>query len=174
MMINALNHIKEIDSELITFSDDMDGLRKVPDNIPNDKILHDNIGKPLTDIPDPFKKYKSFGEHNNKMLVEFLKKFNFDFIFKSSTENYKKGIFNDSIKRVLEKYDDIMNIILPTLRSERRKTYSPFLPICPDTEKVLEIPVIEIDKKNNNVVFDNNGKNESRYFKWKMQITMES
>ena len=158
MMINALNHIKKIDSELITFSDDMDGLRKVPDNIPNDKILHDNIGKPLTDIPDPFKKYKSFGEHNNKMLVEFLKKFNFDFIFKSSTENYKKGIFNHSIKRVLEKYDDIMNIILPTLRSERRKTYSPFLPICPDTGKVLEIPVIEMDKKNNNVVFDNNGK----------------
>ena len=152
MMINALNHIKEIESELITFSDDMDGLRKVPDNIPNDKILHDNIGKPLTDIPDPFKKYKSFGEHNNKMLVEFLKKFKFDFIFKSSTENYKKGIFNDSIKRVLEKYDDIMNIILPTLRSERRKTYSPFLPICPDTGKVLEIPVIEMDKKNNKVV----------------------
>jgi len=158
MMINALNHIKEIKSELITFSDDMDGLRKVPDNIPNDKILHDNIGKPLTDIPDPFKKYKSFGEHNNKMLVEFLKKFKFDFIFKSSTENYKKGIFNDSIKRVLEKYDDIMNIILPTLRSERRKTYSPFLPICSDTGKVLEIPVIEMDKKNNSVVFDNNGK----------------
>jgi len=158
MMINALNHTKDIQSELITFSDDMDGLRKVPDNIPNDKILHDNIGKPLTDIPDPFKKYKSFGEHNNKMLVEFLKKFKFDFIFKSSTENYKKGVFNDSIIRVLEKYDDIMNIILPTLRSERRKTYSPFLPICPDTGKVLEIPVIEMDKKNNTVVFDNNGK----------------
>tara|TARA_B100000945_G_scaffold297496_1_gene276608 strand:+ start:2152 stop:3717 length:1566 start_codon:yes stop_codon:yes gene_type:complete len=158
MMINALNHIKEIKSELITFSDDMDGLRKVPDNIPNDKILYDNIGKPLTDIPDPFKKHKSFGEHNNKMLVEFLKKFKFDFIFKSSTENYKKGVFNDSIKRVLEKYDDIMNIILPTLRSERRKTYSPFLPICSDTGKVLEIPVIEMDKKNNSAVFDNNGK----------------
>ena len=158
MMINALNHIKEIKSELITFSDDMDGLRKVPENIPNDKILYDNIGKPLTDIPDPFKKYKSFGEHNNKMLVEFLNKFKFDFIFKSSTENYKKGVFNDSIKRVQEKYDDIMNIILPTLRSERRKTYSPFLPICPDTGKVLEIPVIEMNKKNNSIVFDNNGK----------------
>ncbi len=158
MMINALNHIKKIDSELITFSDDMDGLRKVPENIPNDEILHQNIGKPLTNIPDPFKKYKSFGEHNNKMLVEFLKKFKFSFVFKSSTENYKKGVFNNSIKRVLEKYDDIMNIILPTLRSERRKTYSPFLPICPDTGKVLEIPIIEIDKNNNKVVFDNNGK----------------
>ena len=158
MMINALNHIEKTETELITFSDDMDGLRKVPDNIPNDKILHDNIGKPLTDIPDPFKKFNSFGEHNNKMLIEFLKKFKFDFIFKSSTENYKKGIFNDSILRVLEKFDDIMNIILPTLRSERRKTYCPFLPICPETGKVLEIPVIEINKKNNVLVFDNNGK----------------
>ena len=91
-------------------------LRKVPDNIENDKILHNNIGKPLTSIPDPFGKYKSFGEHNNKMLIEFFKKFNFNLIFKSSTENYKSGIFNDSLQRVLEKYDDIMNIILPTLR----------------------------------------------------------
>ena len=147
MMINVLNHIRKIESDLITFSDDMDGLRKVPENIPNPKILHDNLGKPLTSIPDPFKKYKSFGEHNNSLLVEFLKKFKFNFVFKSSTENYKKGIFNNGITRVLEKYDDIMNIILPTLRSERRKTYSPLLPICPETGKVLEIPIIEIDKK---------------------------
>jgi len=158
MMINALTHIKKIESELITFSDDMDGLRKVPENIPNEKILHENLGKPLTDIPDPFKKYKSFGEHNNKMLIEFLNKFKFNFKFKSSTENYKKGFFNNSITRVLEKYDDIMNIVLPTLRSERRKTYSPFLPICPDTGKVLEIPVLDIDKKNKKIIFDKNGK----------------
>ena len=158
MMINVLNHIKKIDSELITFSDDMDGLRKVPENIPNNKVLHENLGKPLTDIPDPFEKYNSFGEHNNKMLIEFLKKFKFNFIFKSSTENYKKGLFNNSIERVLEKFDDIMNIILPTLRSERRKTYSPFLPICPETGKVLEIPILEIDKKNKKLVFNNNGK----------------
>ena len=157
MMINELNQIKEIESELITYSDDMDGLRKVPENIPNNKILQDNLGKPLTDIPDPFKKFKSFGEHNNKMLISFLKKFKFNFIFKSSTENYKSGIFNNSIERVIEKYDEIMNIILPTLRSERKKTYSPFLPICPDTGKVLEIPVIEVNKKNNSLVFDNNG-----------------
>ena len=158
MMINALKHIKKIETELITFSDDMDGLRKVPENIPNDKILHANLGKPLTEIPDPFKKFKSFGEHNNKMLIEFLKKFNFTFTFKSSTQNYKNGTFNNSIIRVLEKFDDIMNIILPTLRSERRKTYCPFLPICPETGKVLEIPVIEMDKKKNTLVFDNNGK----------------
>ena len=158
MMINALNHIQKIETELITFSDDMDGLRKVPDNIPNSEILRNNLGRPLTSIPDPFKKYKSFGEHNNNLLMEFLKKFKFNFIFKSSTENYKKGLFNNGIIRVLEKYDEIMNIILPTLRSERRKTYSPFLPICPQTGKVLEIPIIEIDKKNSQAVFDNNGK----------------
>ncbi len=158
MMINALNQIMNINSELITFSDDMDGLRKVPENIPDTKVLQENLGKPLTDIPDPFKKFNSFGEHNNKMLIEFLKKFKFDFIFKSSTENYKKGIFNDAITRVLEKHNDIMNIVLPTLRSERRKTYSPFLPICPETGKVLEIPILEIDNKKKDIVFDNNGK----------------
>ena len=147
MMINALNHIKKIETELITFSDDMDGLRKVPENIPNEKILHENLGKPLTNIPDPFKKYGSFGEHNNRMLIDFLDRFKFKFVFKSSTKNYKEGIFNESIIKILEKYDDVMNIILPTLRSERRKTYSPFLPICPETGKVLEIPVLEIDKK---------------------------
>ena len=158
MMINALNHIEKIDSDLITFSDDMDGLRKVPDNIPNDKVLHDNIGKPLTSIPDPFGKFDSFGKHNNEMLKEFLKKFNFKFNFKSSTENYKDGTFNESLKRALEKYDEIMGVILPTLRDERRKTYCPFLPICPDTGKVLEIPLIEMDKKKGKVIFNNKGK----------------
>ncbi len=157
MMINALNHIKKIDHDLITFSDDMDGLRKVPDNIPNDQILRENLGKPLTTIPDPFGKYKSFGEHNNEMLKEFLKKFNFEFNFKSSTENYKKGVFNESLMRVIEKYEEIMNIILPTLRAERRKTYSPFLPICPKTGKVLEIPLLKMEKKTGIVTFDNNG-----------------
>ena len=158
MMINALNYIEKIDTDLITFSDDMDGLRKVPDNIPNSKILEKNLGKPLTSIPDPFGKYKSFGEHNNEMLKMFLKKFEFNFNFKSSTENYKKGIFNDALLRVLEKYEDIMNIILPTLGDIRKKTYSPFLPICPDTGKVLEIPISEIDKKNGKVIFNNHGK----------------
>ena len=157
MMINALNHIQKIDQELITFSDDMDGLRKVPENIPNDKILKENLGKPLTDIPDPFKKFKSYGEHNNEMLKAFLNKFNFKFTFKSSTENYKQGIFNNSLMRVMEKYEDIMNIILPTLGNERQKTYCPFLPICPKTGKVLEIPLLEMDKKSGKVIFNNNG-----------------
>ena len=157
MMINALNYVKKIDHELITFSDDMDGLRKVPDNIPNEEILKKNLGKPLTSIPDPFKKFNSFGEHNNEKLKEFLNKFNFKFNFKSSTDNYQKGVFNDSLIRVIEKYDEIMNIILPTLREERRKTYSPFLPICSKTGKVLEIPLIDKDKKTGKVVFNNNG-----------------
>ena len=91
MMINALSYLEKIDTDLITFSDDMDGLRKVPENIPNKKVLEENLGKPLTSIPDPFNKYKSYGEHNNEKLKEFLNKFNFNFNFKSSTENYKKG-----------------------------------------------------------------------------------
>ena len=158
MMINALNHIQKINHELITFSDDMDGLRKVPDNVPNNEILKKNLGKPLTAIPDPFKKFNSFGEHNNEMLKVFLKKFKFKFDFKSSTENYKNGVFNNSLMRVLEKYEEIMNIILPTLREERRKTYCPFLPICPKTGRVLEIPLLSMDKKTGKVIFDN--KNE--------------
>ena len=158
MMINALNHIQDIETDLITFSDDMDGLRKVPDNVPNDKILYENLGKPLTSIPDPFNKFDSFGKHNNEMLKDFLNKFNFKFNFKSSTENYKGGKFNNSLMRVLEKYEEIMEIILPTLRSERKKTYCPFLPICPTTGKVLEIALLEMNKKNGTVIFDNNGK----------------
>ena len=158
MMINALQQIQKINYELITFSDDMDGLRKVPENVPNNEILKNNLGKPLTKIPDPFKKYSSFGEHNNEKLKEFLNKFKFNYTFKSSTNNYKKGIFNNSLLRVMEKYEEIMNIILPTLREERRKTYCPFLPICPETGKVLEIPLISMDKKKGTIVFDNNGR----------------
>ncbi len=179
MMINALNHIQKINHELITFSDDMDGLRKIPENIPNVEILKKNLGKPLTSIPDPFKKFNSFGEHNNEMLKNFLKKFNFEFIFKSSTENYKKGIFNNSLIRVLEKYDEIMNIILPTLREERRKTYSPFLPVCPKTGLVLEVPLVEKDQSSGKVIFDNNGEkietsilNGSCKLQWKVDWAM--
>ena len=94
MMVNAIKQIIDIPTEIITFSDDMDGLRKVPDNIPNKEILEKNLHKPLTSVPDPFKKYKSFGEHNNEMLKQFLNEFNFNYTFKSSTEIYKKVLFN--------------------------------------------------------------------------------
>ena len=147
MMVNAIKHIVDIPTEIITFSDDMDGLRKVPDNVPNKKILEKNLHKSLTSIPDPFKKFESFGEHNNEMLKNFLNKFKFNYIFKSSPDMYQMGHFNDALLLVLEKYETIKEIILPTLGKERQKSYSPFLPICPVTGEVLEVPVVEIKKK---------------------------
>ncbi len=157
MVVNALNQLTDIPKEIITFSDDMDGLRKVPDNIPNKDILEKNLSKPLTKVPDPFNKFNSFGEHNNQMLKEFLNQFGFKYTFRSSTNLYKTGYFNETLKLVLKNYQGIMNIVLPTLGKERQKTYSPFLPLCPKTEKVLEIPVIEIDEDNSKIVFDNKG-----------------
>ena len=156
MIVNALNHLTDIPKEIITFSDDMDGLRKIPDNVPNQKILSENLHKPLTDIPDPFSKFESFGQHNNEMLINFLNAFKFKYKFKSSTELYKSGFFNESLKLILKNYKNIMEIIIPTLGKDRQKTYSPFLPICPETGVVLEIPIIEINEKNSKIVFDNN------------------
>ena len=158
MMVNALNQISDFPTEIITFSDDMDGLRKIPDNVPNQKLLNENLHKPLTQVPDPFQKFNSFGEHNNEMLKNFLDSFKFKYKFQSSTSLYKSGFFNSTLKIILENYEEIMNIIIPTLGKERQKTYSPFLPICPDTGHVLEIPVLEIDKEKSRIVFDNNGK----------------
>jgi lysyl-tRNA synthetase class 1 len=158
MMVNALKQLTEIPTEIITFSDDMDGLRKVPDNVPNQKLLEDSLHKPLTQVPDPFEKFKSFGEHNNEMLKDFLNSFNFNYTFKSSTLLYKSGFFNSALQIILENYDGIMNIILPTLGKERQKTYCPFLPICPESGHVLEIPVLEIDKDKSKIIFDNKGK----------------
>ena len=156
MIVNALNHLTDIPKEIITFSDDMDGLRKIPDNVPNQKILSENLHKPLTDIPDPFGKFKSFGQHNNEMLINFLNAFKFKYKFKSSTELYKSGFFNESLKLILKNYKNIIEIIIPTLGKHRQKTYSPFLHICPETGVVLEIPIIEINEKNSKIVFDNN------------------
>ena len=158
MLVNALNHITDLPKEIITFSDDMDGLRKIPDNVPNKDQLVQSLHKPLTNVPDPFGKFKSFGEHNNEMLKNFLNKFNFKYTFKSSTELYKSGFFNSTLQLILENYQGIMDIIIPTIGKERQKTYSPFLPICPETGVVLEIPVLEINKENSKIIFDNNGK----------------
>ena len=158
MLVNALNQLTEFPTEIITFSDDMDGLRKVPDNVPNQQLLNENLHKPLTKVPDPFEKFDSFGEHNNEMLKNFLDSFQFKYNFKSSTSLYKKGFFNPTLKIILDNYDGIMSIIIPTLGKERQQTYSPFLPICPDTGRVLEIPVLEINKKKFTIVFDNKGK----------------
>jgi len=157
MVVNALNQLTDLPKEIITFSDDMDGLRKIPENVPNKEILSDNLHKPLTSVPDPFEKFKSFGEHNNEMLKKFLNKFKFNYDFKSSTELYKSGYFNSTLEIILENYQSIMEIVMPTLGKERQKTYSPFLPICPDTGVVLEIPVLEILKEKSKIIFDNNG-----------------
>ena len=158
MIVNAIKQLSDIPTEIITFSDDMDGLRKIPENIPQKELLEKNLHKPLTQVPDPFQKFSSFGEHNNEMLKSFLNNFGFKYIFKSSSILYKSGFFNSSLQTILENYDGIMNIILPTLGKERQKTYSPFLPICPNTGCVLEIPVKELKKKEFKIVFDNNGK----------------
>jgi lysyl-tRNA synthetase, class I len=158
MMVNALSKLTDLPTEIITFSDDLDGLRKVPENVPQKELLEKNLHKPLTQVPDPFNKFDSFGEHNNEMLKNFLNSFNFKYSFKSSTSLYKSGFFNSSLQKILENYDGIMNIVLPTLGKERQKTYSPFLPICPDTGHVLEIPVEEINKEKSKIIFSNGGK----------------
>ncbi len=165
MVIQAFKKISDIPVKLFTFSDDMDGLRKVPDNIVNKKVLEDNLHKPLTKVPDPFGKFNSFGEHNNQMLKSFLDKFGFHYEFKSSTALYQSGIFDEALKLVLEKYDDIMNVILPTLGEERKKSYSPFLPVCPVTGKVLEVAILERDIKNSEIVYESDGK------KFKTKVT---
>jgi lysyl-tRNA synthetase class 1 len=133
----------EIPSRLFAFSDDMDGLRKVPDNIPNQDMIRPHLGKPLTSIPDPFGTHESFGAHNNARLRAFLDSFGFDYEFQSATEWYRSGRFDKAALRILECYDAVINVILPTLGPERRATYSPFLPVCPKTGHVLQVPVVE-------------------------------
>jgi lysyl-tRNA synthetase class 1 len=135
----------KIPTRLICFSDDMDGLRKVPDNIPNKEMVAAHLEKPLTQVPDPFNEYPSFGQHNNARLRAFLDKFGFSYEFLSATQCYTSGRFDATLLRVLEHYDEIRDVILPTLGPERRATYSPFLPISPATGKVLQVPVIDRD-----------------------------
>ena len=153
MVRNALESLVKCKTRLIAFSDDMDGLRKVPENVPNKDMLSKFIGKPLTSIPDPFAKYESFGHHNNAKLRSFLDKFNFDYEFVSSTEKYKNGDFDEILIKILNNYELILQIILPTLRSERKKTYSPFLPISKKTGEVLQVAILEYKPKDNTIVF---------------------
>jgi lysyl-tRNA synthetase, class I len=132
-------------TRLVAFSDDMDGLRKVPDNVPNQGLLAAHIGHPLSRIPDPFERYESFAHHNNAMLREFLDRFGFDYEFVSASDRYNSGGFDAALKNVLRNYDAIMGVMLPTLREERRKTYSPVLPISPTTGQVLQVPIEVVD-----------------------------
>jgi lysyl-tRNA synthetase, class I len=141
-------------TRLIAFSDDMDGLRKVPDNVPNHQMLEEHLGKPLTKIPDPFGEHESFAHHNNAMLRHFLDRYDFDYEFVSATDCYLSGRFDDVIRKVLLGFDAIMGVMLPTLREDRRKTYSPVLPISPTTGRVLQVPVAVIDAEAGLIAFD--------------------
>jgi lysyl-tRNA synthetase class 1 len=140
-------------TRLICFSDDMDGLRKVPGNVPNQEMLQAYLNKPLTRVPDPFGKFESFAHHNNAMLRDFLDRFGFAYEFMSATEAYTSGLFDDTLMQMLKVYDKVMDIILPTLGPERRATYSPFLPVCPRTGRVLQVPMIERHPKKGTIAY---------------------
>src|SRR6186997_1749112 len=144
----------KIKTRLIAFSDDMDGLRKVPDNVPNKELLAQHLGKPLTKVPDPFGTHPSFGEHNNARLRAFLDTFGFEYEFMSSTQCYKSGLFDATLLKMLERFDAVMNIMLPSLREERAQTYSPFLPISPQTGIVLQVPVTAHDAKAGTITYE--------------------
>src|ERR1700741_471644 len=144
----------KIKTRLLAFSDDMDGLRKVPDNVPNKEILAKHLGQPLTTVPDPFATHPSFGAHNNARLRAFLDTFGFDYEFASSTDYYKTGKFDAALLRMLERLDKVMAIMLPSLREERAASYSPFLPICPRTGMVLYVPVTAHDAKTGTISYD--------------------
>ena len=141
-------------TRLVAFSDDMDGLRKVPEGIPNPEILREDLHKPLTVVRDPFGTHDSFGAHNNARLRAFLDGFGFDYEFLSSTEQYRSGRFDEVLLRLLERFDAVQAIMLPTLGEERRATYSPFLPISPVTGHVLQVPTLERNVAKGTIVFD--------------------
>jgi len=151
---HAYEELTGAPTRLIAFSDDMDGLRKVPDNVPNQAMLTEYLGKPLTQIPDPFGTHESFAHHNNAMLRSFLDRFGFDYEFASSTDYYTGGRFDDVIRHVLRNWDAIMGVMLPTLREDRRQTYSPLLPISPSTGRVLQVPVTVVDAEAGLIAFD--------------------
>lgn len=153
MVRNAFHALSDQPTRLIAFSDDMDGLRKVPDNVPNREMLAKHLGKPLTRIPDPFGKFDSFAAHNNAMLRDFLDRFGFDYEFASSTDYYTSGRFDDALKVVLRNFDAIQGVMLPTLREERRATYSPVLPISPTSGVVLQVPIEVIDADAGTIAF---------------------
>ena len=154
MIMRAFREISDIPAKLICFSDDLDGMRKIPNNVPNQEALSEHIQKPLTSVPDPFGKFESFGGHNNAMLRRFLDTFGFEYEFYSATEFYKSGKFDQILKRAVEQYDEIMQVMLKSLREERKKTYSIFLPIHPETGRVLYVPVKNVDVKNYTISFD--------------------
>ena len=154
MVRRAFAEMSDLPTKLIAFSDDMDGLRKVPDNIPNQEMVAEHLGKPLTAVPDPFGEWESFGRHNNERLKRFLDSFGFTYDFVSATERYTGGAFDAALMRLLERYDAVTKVILPTLGDERRATYSPFLPVCPRTGQVLQAKVLDKDPAAGTILYE--------------------
>ncbi|MDO5605059.1 MAG: lysine--tRNA ligase [Paracoccus sp. (in: a-proteobacteria)] len=166
MIRRAFEMISDIPTRLICFSDDMDGMRKVPENVPQQDLLRANLQKPLTAVPDPFGEYPSFGDHNNAMLRRFLDTFGFEYEFMSATDFYKSGAFDDTLRLAAERYDAIMKIMLASLREERQQSYSCFLPIHPETGRVLYVPIKHVDAGNATVTFDDEDGRE-----WTLPVT---
>ncbi len=166
MIRRAFETISDIPTRLICFSDDLDGMRKVPGNVPNQEMLKANEQKPLTSVPDPFEEFESFGHHNNAMLRRFLDTFGFEYEFYSATEFYKSGQFDEVLKRAVDKYEDIMKVMLKSLRDERASTYSIFLPIHPETGRVLYVPMKSVNKDDYTITFDDEDGKE-----WTLPVT---
>ncbi len=154
MVRRAFELMSDVSTRLMCFSDDMDGMRKIPDNVPDKGFLVPHLHKPLTSVPNPFGGgYESFGHHNNAMLRRFLDTFKFDYEFASATDYYTSGKFDDMLIRALEKFDDIMSVMLPTLGEERQATYSPFLPISPISGRVLYVPMKNVNASQGTITF---------------------
>ncbi len=166
MIRRAFEVISDIPTKLICFSDDLDGMRKVPGNVPNQEMLAEHLQKPLTSVPDPFGTDESFGHHNNAMLRRFLDTFGFEYEFYSATEFYGSGAFDPILRRAAERYDDIMKVMLKSLREERQQTYSIFLPIHPETGRVLYVPIKHVDAAEATVTFDDETGRE-----WTLPVT---
>ncbi|MBZ0129723.1 MAG: lysine--tRNA ligase [Rhodobacteraceae bacterium] len=166
MIRHAFQAISDIPTRLICFSDDMDGMRKVPGNVPNREMLAEHLQLPLTSVPDPFGTHDSFGDHNNAMLRRFLDTFGFEYEFYSATEFYKSGQFDEVLLRAAERYDALMEVMLKSLREERRQTYSIFLPLHPETGRVLYVPLKAVDAKVGTITFDDEDGRE-----WTLPVT---
>lgn len=166
MIRRAFELISDIPTRLICFSDDVDGMRKVPDNVPNPEMLREHLQRPLTSVPDPFGQYESFGHHNNAMLRRFLDTFGFEYEFISATEFYRTGQFDAVLLRAVERYDALMEVMLKSLREERQQTYSIFLPIHPETGRVMYVPMKEVNAKDGTITFDDETGRE-----WTLPVT---
>ena len=166
MIRRAFEVISDIPTRLVCFSDDLDGMRKVPGNVPNQEMLQNHLHMPLTSVPDPFGTHESFGHHNNAMLRRFLDTFGFEYEFISAREFYRSGQFDEVLLRAAERYDDVMKVMLKSLREERQQTYSIFLPIHPETGRVLYVPMKNVDAVEGTVTFDDDDGRE-----WTLPVT---